>query len=72
MSRQSNIRWDLCLWAFKHGHSVGEAIDLVDAVENKSIEITYATSALEKKAAQEEYDAMVEVVKYIYGRIPQS
>ena len=69
MSRQSNIRWDLCLWAFKHGHTVEEAIDLVDCVEDRKIQIEYAGTDLKKRAAQEEYDDMVVSVKSIYERI---
>ena len=69
MSRQSNTRWDLCIWAFSHGHSVEEAIDLVDCVEDKKIQIEYAGTALEKRAAQEEYNDMVESVRSIYERI---
>ena len=69
MSRQANIRWDLCLWAFNHGHPVEEAIDLVDCVEDRKIQIEYAGTDLEKRAAQEEYDDMVVSVKSIYERI---
>ena len=66
MSRRDGIRWDLCLW---HGHTVEEAIDLVDCVEDRKIQIEYAGTDLEKRAAQEEYDDMVVSVKSIYERI---
>ena len=69
MSRQSNTRWDLCIWAFNHGHSVEEAISLVDCVEDKKIQIEYAMTELEKRAAQKAFNEMVESVKSIYERI---